>query len=910
MNKSGHSGKFIRRIAQAAIVLGCIVAGFVLVRKNTMASFDPSEAMKYSQYASNHTIEDSTLFIGTYLISMEALTDELYQKAQTSASDSGQSDMYYKSELASGSWFNVSDAEGLSDIMETGDIISEDELADLYVQYYVGKDGVVVDVMTGESKNPFDIPDPYDLSKLPELNPLWLQYTSSDEADEISEEDYLKNKNSKDAGSTRRDIYNYRLLTKFFGMDLRDSITDGYDADLARLFACYQTLKDSGQDEEADLIYGLMAKVDAARRQRVMEKLSTLDTNALDVLYELANGKYYTTFGDFKDSDSDEDDVSEDPDYIRDLRDAVSHEFREDDESDSWWSPLQSDYDNYHEYATIKESDDEDEDDEDNDKTYKVPREAFATDDALLSAIGDSTESCQQSYNTYLSNALSDSDSILGHADYEYSRQVIDEASASGAGGPINYLRDIKNIEDNIVKHSDSEKDLLESALLSLGESRYEGDVSSGVPEEYLTAISSGTGAAAADTALNDQEGKAEASRTELEYLIDAFKQREESGRALDYVDGCISWTNGLGESIPSDEFEDMAQTSVKAHLDWLQQLRQEIIDSDASLKSKLDELNDKKEELQKKRDSALDNNDLASAADLDAQIAAVDNDIADEEAKTGLDSSDSGDGSGGDDSGDGSGGGNGSGSGAGGGAGGAGGAGGGAGGAGAGSGADAGGDGSGGDGSGDGSGDDGSGAGSGDESIGGDDGADKDKSEYLDEEDILNILEDVFGKNVDQMNDGELATATAAVSRFGRSGNSAAVGLAGTLADKMRSKNNKYLYNQYNLKTPEYISLKTIGDCTPYRYFYDNTKRTATMTQGAKAFVFVNGKQTVNRANDDEEMKYVTGMQKYPYISEDDAENLFGCTDEYVVKTSFAVCLTSSMESKVDEVLKALQET
>ena len=53
----------------------------------------------------------------------------------------------------------------------------------------------------------------------------------------------------------RTDVYKYQVLSTFFGLDLRDDETDDYDADLDRLFACYQTLKAAGNDEEADKDY-------------------------------------------------------------------------------------------------------------------------------------------------------------------------------------------------------------------------------------------------------------------------------------------------------------------------------------------------------------------------------------------------------------------------------------------------------------------------------------------------------------------------------------------------------------------------------------------------------------------------------------------------------------------------------
>ena len=128
-------------------------------------------------------------------------------------------------------------------------------------------------------------------------------------------------------------------------------------------------------------------------------------------------------------------------------------------------------------------------------------------------------------------------------------------------------------------------------------------------------------------------------------------------------------------------------------------------------------------------------------------------------------------------------------------------------------------------------------------------------------------------------------------------------------MADFMRSKNSKYLYTQYKEKTPEYIDLKTVGLCTAYRYYYDSSKRTATMTLGAKALIFRNGFAQVERGGKYEDLKYNAVMQGDVYISENDAADLLGCYAEYITNTQYAICLTETMETKADEILEKLME-
>ena len=98
MNKLSKTEKRIIQIF--LILIGVVSITAYIKTRNAFALFNEDEAMRYEEYAAQHTIEDSTLFIGTYLIQLSAINDELYAKAETSASDSNQLNMYYKSELS------------------------------------------------------------------------------------------------------------------------------------------------------------------------------------------------------------------------------------------------------------------------------------------------------------------------------------------------------------------------------------------------------------------------------------------------------------------------------------------------------------------------------------------------------------------------------------------------------------------------------------------------------------------------------------------------------------------------------------------------------------------------------------------------------------------------------------------
>ncbi len=187
--KKGRKGKIA-----AMLLCGCVAVGLLIRYVAVQAIFDESTAVRYEEYAASHTIEESVLFIGTYLIHTQALTDELYEKAQESAEDTNQTSVYYKSELAGGAWYDITDAIGLADITGEGTLVEESELADLWVTCYTGSDGITIDAVSGESVSIFDTPDPYDLYNLPELEPIRLQYDNTYSSDSESKDKYNYNK--------------------------------------------------------------------------------------------------------------------------------------------------------------------------------------------------------------------------------------------------------------------------------------------------------------------------------------------------------------------------------------------------------------------------------------------------------------------------------------------------------------------------------------------------------------------------------------------------------------------------------------------------------------------------------------------------------------------------------------------
>ena len=138
--KFKFGGNFISR-ALAAIVSAALVGVTLGNTITAEAIFDPDKAITYQNFSSSTKVDDAVLFIGTYIIHKDALTDDLYEKAINSGAESGQDTIYYKSEISDGQWFETGTVDnGIKGISIEGNPVSIDTINPLYVTYYVGAD--------------------------------------------------------------------------------------------------------------------------------------------------------------------------------------------------------------------------------------------------------------------------------------------------------------------------------------------------------------------------------------------------------------------------------------------------------------------------------------------------------------------------------------------------------------------------------------------------------------------------------------------------------------------------------------------------------------------------------------------------------------------------------------------------
>lgn len=251
-----------KRVLLFGLALFLIVSAGIVTWMNASGFWDSSAAV----HVKDKDIENSTLAIGTHLIYLGSMTDELYELATASAEESSQQNIYYKSELADGVWYDITDAGSLLDITTDGKIVSADVIEELFFEYHTKSDGKTYDLRNNKSVCVFDLNDPYDLWNMEELLPLRTQYSIFNEKDELTKADEI-NKESCDL---------------FWGTNVQNEKTKEYDKQLAALQKYFEQLTEYDADPDMiDMVEKIMGKVDSARRALVFKQLHDDDINVL-----------------------------------------------------------------------------------------------------------------------------------------------------------------------------------------------------------------------------------------------------------------------------------------------------------------------------------------------------------------------------------------------------------------------------------------------------------------------------------------------------------------------------------------------------------------------------------------------------------------------------------------------------
>ncbi len=898
--KAGRKGRI------TAIVLSvCVFVGLACYQMARGAIFDESKAVTYEQYASSHTIEDSVLFIGTYLIHSQTMTDELYEKAVESATDSNQTNVYYKSELANGAWFDITDALGLSDISDQGTVVQESELADLWVTCYTGSDGITRSARSGETINIFDIPDPYDLYSLPELEPIRLQYD-----------------NQFSSESSGVDKYYYSHLKAFFELDLRNDITNQCDQQLAGLQTCYEHLQASDKRELAEIVSKLMSRIDSRRRAEIFSQLSQIAEHKLDDLQKMSSGEYYES-----------EDYS-DQQFVENMNvsDAIGTSLESCQESyiehsgnmlvqgetvlklaeyeksmqvvgssiGGWSSQMENVLLELEDLYHIQE-----------DVVADSGRELALLDNELL-ALGENkylqilSQGAGGAYQAAVANGVSQA----------ARNQVLEDrkAVANGAKSEFQYLIQAKTkrqLAAEAVDYTYSRIEKAEGFYDRRAADDFEAKAGETIDDHILWLQNLARSISGEEEGLQSELQKLESRKEELlEQQADALDnndlstarkydalvaqvdeeiaaKEQELNAVLTSADSTAAEKaqamNGAGNSTTLNNINQMKNSALSmianGNISGNDNLGN-MIDGLALLgaESALAEIKDKaaaagSSQLLKDIDRAIEDSRESSLHDLYGGSGTGASGSGQSGAQTGTEGSgETGDKTGG--SGQQSGGA---------------------------SGAQT-------DGTGgqvDGTGEQGDGT-----DATGESGSGGSEVAALSEDDIRTGIQEIFGDTFDNLTDADKAAATAAVNQMGRDGSRRAADLARIFVNQCAQEGNGYVFQKLKGESAEHIPLRIVGLCSGYRYVYSDSRKEVTLSRKSSVYRFtVYSDQMTRQTGEKEKLTTSVKVQSIPYLAEEDALQYFQCQSEYIDTTDYGVALSLEMQKRAEELVSALQE-
>lgn len=489
------------------------------------------------------SVEDATLAVGTHLIHLSAVTDEIYRAAVESAEQSGQDRRYYKSELGDGAWYDITEAAGIQSITGQGQPVEDRVIQDLFFRYHTKPDGITYDLLKKTPVNIFDEQNPYELWELPELEPLRQQSTM------------LHERNGENKSNLS--IYQEKILNIFFDTKIHNDVTNTCDEELYNLQKYYEALAANQESaERKNMVMDVMGAVDAARRAEVFR---ILQEDAIPVLMDRISGIGLT-----------EGELPED----------------------------------------------------------------FVINAELSQAAGVSLDNVGQSLIEEQADILNTGTTVLERSRFYYTGRLIQEARKqyyAGCNLEVDHLLYLSNIENSLIVEAEEELALLEE-LLESADIAYLGALARGESGEYRAGVANRSSKALLRQLLQTQKSDTNVSRIELQFLIQAKTQRMAPEEAKEFTIKRIEQIGMFREVILQDAFADYAQETVEEHLSWLTEQLGKL--SNAAGESELEGLMREKTDLQDQRKSCLDENNLAGAKKLEAQIAAKDEEIAQEERR------------------------------------------------------------------------------------------------------------------------------------------------------------------------------------------------------------------------------------------------------------------------------------
>ena len=262
--------KINRKILAGVCIISLVLSIFI-APKVASAIWNSSNAT----HIKADEIENSTFIIGTHLIHINGLTEELFKIAKQSAIDSEQETIYYKSELAEGAWVDIGGASTVNDLsVESKSAVDNTVIEGLFLEYHTKSDGITYDLKNNSPINIFNLQTPYELELMEELEPIETQY------------EILKEKAENDDFAKKMK----NIIGDFFSTNVQDEYTKNCDNNLSSVQRYYEVLaKNNGKDSSKEVVSSLMSKIDSDRRGHIFEKVEEELINLADKITKLSS---------------------------------------------------------------------------------------------------------------------------------------------------------------------------------------------------------------------------------------------------------------------------------------------------------------------------------------------------------------------------------------------------------------------------------------------------------------------------------------------------------------------------------------------------------------------------------------------------------------------------------------------
>ena len=631
------------------------VSGDENTGENTEDNTTVSEMDEYV-YLKNEEIPSSSIIIGSYVIHLKGLTDAVYSQAEETMNTYNQFNKYYKSELAGGKWFDISSATSLSAITDAGTAVDVKEIESLKITHMVSETGEVTDLRTGYSVSVFDLKAPYSLMDMEELEPLNQQY------------ELLRDKESK----TDSDKVVMFMLEEFYTKDIQTYDTNKYDDIVSGLEKYRNDLMERSMPLTwVDEVQKVMKHVDAMRRVEAFENLTDNLNDLLDRIAGQGGKTYYF---------SDENTTTAYIPWIslgtsnEELREAFLH--KEDSANardyyinlylkgvNSGSEVERKRYKNtgivgyVYDLAMV---------------TVQIPKyvDEYYVNTDMSQAIGEAISKVEESVAKYQAMILNEGDTATSKARFQYSNDLMDSITLTTRTETyyteeVDYLQWYTywwrpwsqvwlRVRSEVIKHITYDQEKADEATRKLVDSTniardmivdvtseartakemstmaaetYKERLAAGVDDGYKTLVAEQAALSVKMAYLQGMKEKTDDTRYEYQSLLKAWFDRM-SNTALQFtVEELLDQIPDMEALPPMDDVRLYHLDTVADHEAWLRGMLSQAV-KDSSDSTEMDKLTEELDNLNEKKQSALDDNNLAEAKKIDAEIEAKESDI------------------------------------------------------------------------------------------------------------------------------------------------------------------------------------------------------------------------------------------------------------------------------------------